>query len=423
VVFYVVNKILLQATFSLSQADNVLFRTDGRYYPSSGSVAANVHIKVNGNLVSNNSTIDWRGSTSTQQHSFNAIGSVYLPAGTHTVQLLGSVVGGTGSFQVGAGSNLSAFVHPADIVLSAGMLADSAVISLDTSNWSDLLHANPSAITQNYNIPYVGLASVTTTILSDVIALSSGYSYRHASSGDAFFSIFADGTSPGNNYASWAMQDLWEGAEIKAPFYNHARFQSLQSNSNVSLIATEAPWGPPEQTGYDGVSYRVGATTKLIALYGSIQVSGSGTSILNNNTSAPNSFYKPWEWIFVGCYVHISGCPANGTPYLIAQGDMIVPSGHHGNVIFSANSRVQADNSDTPGGYVSLFLELDGKPVGSIGVQGLSGESERTLTASYLATGNNKRAPGPHILKVYIKTHGNFKHLAVEQGVPLIWFD
>jgi len=108
---------------------------------------------------------------------------------------------------------------------------------------------------------------------------------------------------------------------------------------------------------------------------------------------------------------------------LIAQGDIIIPLGHHGNVMFSANSRVQADSSDSAGGYVSLFLELDGKPVGSIGVQGLTGESERTLTASYLTAENNKLSPGIHKIKLYVKTHGNFKHLAVEQGIPLIWFD
>jgi len=259
-----VNKVLLQTTFNLSQADNVLFRTDGRYYPSFGSVAANIYIKLNGNPISNNSTIDWRGSTSAQQHSFNAIGSAYLPAGTHTVQLLGSVTGGSGSFQVGAGSNLSIFVHPSDIVSSSETVDDSAVISLDTSNWSDLLQINPSAITQNYNIPYVNLASVTTTAFSDVIALSSGYAHKYLSSGDAFLSIFANGKSPGNNYASWAMQDLWEGAESKAPFYSHAIFQNLQINSNVALIATEAPWGPPEQASYDGVSYRVGSKTKWL---------------------------------------------------------------------------------------------------------------------------------------------------------------
>jgi len=56
-------------------------------------------------------------------------------------------------------------------------------------------------------------------------------------------------------------------------------------------------------------------------------------------------------------------------------------------------------------------------------VQGLTGESERTLTASYLAAGNNKLLPGIHKIKLYVKTYGNFKHLAVEQGIPLIWFD
>ncbi|KKD57396.1 hypothetical protein VM57_08215 [Stenotrophomonas maltophilia] len=67
-------------------------QSDGRYFPG-GRSAANAYITINGEVVSNDSYIDWRQSTSAQQHSFNVIGAKYLPAGHHTVNLAGQAIG------------------------------------------------------------------------------------------------------------------------------------------------------------------------------------------------------------------------------------------------------------------------------------------------------------------------------------------
>jgi hypothetical protein len=117
--------------------------------------------------------------------------------------------------------------------------------------------------------------------------------------------------------------------------------------------------------------------------------------------------------------------PAVGTDVPLAAATLDLPAGHDGVVMFLAKTRVQGDLADA-GGTASLHLALDGRPVGSIGVQQLAapdGASQRTVAASYLAAGDQALAPGRHTVVVYGRADGQFKHLAMVKDLNLIWFD
>lgn len=414
--------VILQDSINISSADNVLVHSDGRYFLSSGSVAALVQIYVDGQPVGNNSIIDWRGSASVQQHSFNSIGNVYLGAGSHTVQLVGRVIGGSGSFTVGADSNLSIFVHPAENVIASNVDNDFGPVDLDTSSWnSENLVVAPA---------YTGLnvASVrTSSAPGDIVAISSGRVYKYAANGDALLKIYENGADPGNNYSSSSMQDVCDCAETQAPFYSHAFFPRRNSSIDVSLNASEGPW---HQNGIsDPASYFVGATSRLVVMYGGLQVAGAGTMVLDNSlaTKAENSINQPWRWTCIATTIGSQNCSSEGVPNIIASENINIPEGHHGNVMFSAKARIQGDSTDS-GGVVFLYIEIDGRRVGSTGVQSLGPNgtsiSERTLTASYFATGVERLSSGTHLVRVYAVGNGaRFKNLSLAQTLPLIWFD
>jgi hypothetical protein len=105
---------LLQETLLLRQPDTVFVETDGTYAPLTPSSAARVVVEVDGLPATNGSTLDWRGSLGPQEHSFNAVGAVRLPAGKHLLALVAAPVDRfAGPFLVRAASNLSVLVHPA----------------------------------------------------------------------------------------------------------------------------------------------------------------------------------------------------------------------------------------------------------------------------------------------------------------------
>jgi hypothetical protein len=223
------------------------------------------------------------------------------------------------------------------------------------------------------------------------------------------------------------MQDVCSCAETQAPFYSHAFLPGRSSSTNISLNASEGPW---RFNGlYDPASYMVGANSNLIVMYGGMQVSGSGAMVLGNNASnkAVNSINQPWHYQCIATTASAAGCTNPGVANLIASETLYVPSGHHGNVMFSAKARIQGDLHDD-GGTVLFYIVLDGQQVGSIGVQTLGGNgasiSERTLTASYFATGASKLSSGAHSIQVYAVGNGtNYQNLSLVQTLPLVWFD
>jgi hypothetical protein len=114
-----------------------------------------------------------------------------------------------------------------------------------------------------------------------------------------------------------------------------------------------------------------------------------------------------------------------GTDVPLARATVTIPPLGDGTVLFSAKSRVQGDSADG-GGTVSIWLTIDGRRVGSVGVQRLASpfcESQRSISASYLAAGAGALSPGPHVVEVHGRADGDFIHLSLVRDLPLVWFD
>src|SRR5262249_15000817 len=156
--------------------------------------------------------------------------------------------------------------------------------------------------------------------------------------------------NPGNQASLWTVNDTWTGAELQAPVSTYAFLSDIQAGSHlITLNASEFPWYPAEDTAI----YKVGAETTLVTLQGNLAVAGSApTSSSSNDTT---------DYVLVGVN---GGVPAIGSDAVIASRQFTVPPGHSGVVMMTAKSRVQGDGADQ-GGTVSLWLVLDGQPVGN----------------------------------------------------------
>jgi len=395
---------LLSTTVTEASAGWLYVQSDGRYFPISGGAAAYVYIVVDGTKVSNDSTIDWRGSTNPQQHAFNVIGAAQIAAGTHTVALVGTAI--AGATAIGAGSNLSAMTLAATTVVNNALAADTGVLTFNNDGVAD-------------GIPFFQHTTVLQNTLfasGPLITLASGRSYYASAYGDAMWGLYVDGSEPSNAVMTWSDNDMWTGAELQAPMFNQSYLTMPAATHSVSLEATSEPWIG------DRVSYRVGANTRLISLTGGVTVSGVG---LNSNSA----LYGP-SYILKGVCVGTNGfnpgnCPPDGTEVVVGQQSFTIPPGHNGVVMFTAKSRVQGDPADA-GGTVQFHIKIDGNPVGNDGIQQLAAPdsvSTRTISASYLAAGSNQLAPGAHTVQVVGIATGSFRNLVLLADAPVIWFD
>ncbi|GGD72033.1 hypothetical protein [Paenibacillus nasutitermitis] len=386
---------LLTKTINFSATTTLLIQSDGRYYPSGGGAIAGVRIKVDSAYPGSDAIMDWSVSTNRQQHSYNAIAAVTVPSGSHTISLEARSLNGVG-FTVGARSNLSILATPAASVSASSLTSDSGVFNFSTGT---------GYIPGTTVLPHSSLLSCSVTNASGpVIALGSARAYMSGGSGDAMLGIYRSGTALPNNEGMWTVNDLWSGAENQAPLYTHALINTVGTYT-LSLDASEFPWSGAQ--GEDGVQYKVGAGSTLICLNGGMTVAGSAPTSTSSNNAV--------DWLNIG----------TGTDYQISGSTLTVPSGHNGTVMFMAKTRIQCDQTDL-GGTVKLWLNIDGVDVGSLGVQQLAspnGDSQRTLTASYLAAGSGALSPGTHNVKVYARADGSFLHPSVVKDLQLIWFD
>ena len=418
---------VLETTISLPRAQWVYVQSDGGIEPSGTSLAW-LEIYIDQVRISNSSTIDWRGSSNAVAHSFNCIGAKYLSAGSHTIQLQASKKG-SGTYKIKAKSNLSIMTDPAPTVLVSSLSSDAGPYNFNTTSQNCLnSHPNLSVLAQN-----VGLTSPQV-----IISLASGRSYKTTASGDAMWGIFHNGTYPGNNAASWSVNDLFEGAELQAPMYNHAYVSGVTGNNSMTLRASEYPW--IDQNTQNTVVYKIGATTKLISLTG-MQVKGKGTAGGHNCTY----YFTDWKAVGTGPEGTVSECsqfpecspteprtcgttdrPCTGTDVLLASGTISIPAGHSGVVMIVAKTHLQGDSCDN-GSTARLKIKLDGSWVGSEGLQQTkcpNGESQRIMGASYLATGLSQ---GNHSVQVYgridLASTDSVRHISMTRYLPLIWFD
>lgn len=405
---------LLSSTISLTSASWVFVQSDGRYFPSGGALA-NAYIDVDGEVISNDSVIDWRGVPKPQQHSFNVVGAKYLQPGTYTFTLRGSTVGAAANF--GAGTNLSVVTNAATTVTNTALSADTPQLSFDTSNTPE-----------GTAIPAVGRSTLATASASNdsgpVVAFASGRSFVFGDYGDAMYGIFLNGNEPNIDSMTWSINDLFTGAELQAPMFSQAMFLSPPSQSTVQFIASESPYYQPVAATTNNVKYKVGGNSRLVTLSGGMTVFGKGlTPNYPYSSQGQNSRYA---YVCVGTNGYNSSCPPSGGEVVIGQGSVCIPSGHNGIVLFSAKTRVQGDADDS-GGTILLKIKIDGNPVGAIGVQDLASApdaaSTRTISASYLSAGGAALTVGCHSAQVVGQVFGSFRNLAMNADMPLMWFD
>ncbi|GBF74265.1 hypothetical protein PA598K_02601 [Paenibacillus sp. 598K] len=386
---------LLTKTITFPSATKVLIQSDGRYYPSGGAAIGIVRLKVDGSITGSGAVIDWSVSTNRQQHSYNVIAAAEVAAGTHTFALEASTLNGV-SFTVGSTSNLSIVASPATHVSSTSLTTDSSVFDFTTGT---------SYVPGTTVLPHTPLMSCNISNASGpVIALGSARAYASGAPGDAMLGLYRNGTALANNEGLLTVNDLFSGAENQAPFYTHA-FMNITGTHTISLDATEFPWSGGQ--GEDLVKYKVGSGSTLVCLNGGMTVAGSAPLSASTNNA--------YDYLNIG----------TGTDFQLSSSTVHIPSGHNGIVMFMAKTRIQCDASDL-GGTVKLWINIDGVDRGSIGLQQITapnGDSQRTLTASYLSAGTEALSPGNHTVKVYARADGSFLHPSVVKDLHFLWFD
>jgi hypothetical protein len=373
-----------------------------------------MYITVDNQVSSATSLIDWTRSTAPVQHSFDAVGAVPLRTGNHIARLIGT--SGHGSFVVEPSANLSVLVHPANVVRLTRLRSRSRRFDLKTRTYY-----------QTRKLPSVPLLALQAPRGQDTVAVGSGAVSLAGPAGDATLSIYWNGKHPGDGESLWSANDLCSCSEVTAPFYVHAFLPARSSGGRISLDAGEFPWGSPSRkvsasAREDPVVYRVRPGSTLIELSGGLVVAGAGQSV---HRPLPGLASTPADYVGVGSSVGWPGVPRTGSAVVLAQQRIRIPPRHSGTVMFLAKSRVQADPSDQ-GGVISLWISIDGRVSGSVGKQELArgdAASQRTISASYLAAGAGVLSPGSHLVRVYARAIGRFKHVALVRDLPLVWFD
>lgn len=408
---------LLSTNISLSEPAWVYVQSDGRYYPGPPDAKSlgNAFITVDGAKVTNDSVIDWRQSSAKQQHSFNVVGAAYLGAGNHTVNLNASTDGS--SVYYGAGSNLSVLVDAASSVSLSTLAGDSPTLNFDTTNTPE-----------GTALPEPRARSTLLTAYSDAggkaVAMASGRNYVYGTYGDAMYGIFMKNAEPNIDSMTWSINDLYSGAETQAPMYSQALFEETFPGDPIQLVASESPYYKPVASTTNSVQYRAGAGTTLVVLSGGMSIVGKGLSSTFPYQSM--GWNSRFSYLCAGSSNGSAGCPRTGSEFIIGEGQVCVPNGHNGVVMFSSKTRVQGDTADS-GGTVSLYLKIDGQQKGANGIQQLGpkphAESTRTISTSYLATGAGVLSAGCHTVQLATIVSGSFLHLAVNPDMPIVWFD
>lgn len=397
-------------------ATSLYVQSDGWFAPA-GAARAEVSISVDGQRISNRSAIDWRPSKSIARnlHSFNLIGATSLAPGKHRVVLSVRVEGTT--VNIGRGANLSALVDAAASITTARLRRDSEALDFDTRDTPD---GTP--------LPRRGVRTVLSTVPSidtgNIVAMASGSSHEDGGLGDAMWGIFLDGREPGVRAMTWSINDLWEGAEKVAPMFSQALFRDAPADGSVQLVASESPYYQPKAASTNAVRYRVDADTMLVALRGGMTVRGAAEAL--SFDADAKGLIRRYAYVCVGSNGFKPTCPASGTAVVVSRGQLCIPPGHNGIVLLSAKSRVQGDDNDR-GGTVTLGIRIDGVDVGSIGRQQLGPYphvvSTRTVGSSYFATGGRALTIGCHVVESVGRADVDFRNLALNADLPLLWFD
>lgn len=408
----------------------VLVQSDGRMYPVGASGVqpyAAISIRVDGVPVGDTSELDWGTSRYPVQHSYNVLGVATLAPGSHTVDLVAKNKAAQGSVTVGSGSNLSLLESSARMVHTFSLAGESASIYRTGADLGSK--------------PVVSLGSLPNAVKGPAPLLFSGTIYldpTNPAMGDAMIGIAPDiELLPSTKDHSWTVNDLWEGAELRAPVYSQGYYAGT-GTVRPYPFGSVFPWGSRA----DPVRYRVARGATFVALE-QPKLSGVGYHRFfieypwdsAYNATAYECGNSGWG-VMQSDNVH--HCPPVGTVETIASKQFTIPEGHDGVVLVQAKTRIQADGGDAAndklpdkGGNVFLGITVDGVNRGSVGVQQIvqdAAESQRTLTASYLAAGSERLAPGTHTITAWFKTTGDdpvnsFKHATINKDLTLLYYD
>jgi hypothetical protein len=404
---------LLQSRIFLRERAAVFVESDGAYAPQSEGAAASVYVQIDGRRVTNESLIDWRWTTTPVRHSFNAIGAKGLSAGSHRIKLVAVPI--AGAFSVSQSSNLSIFVRPAAQVQVVQRAQKAGPFDFVSSGLGG----------RNDRLPHRRLEYVTADTRKPTVALASASAQRAGMSGDAMLGIYVNGHHPGTSRSLWTVNDLCSCAEVLGPMYTHAFLRNDNQRSLISLAATEYPWDHPDvvYAGEDTARYIVRSSSTLVALSGGMNIVGKAEPDLSGVDNL-----KGTAWDF-GCVARESDpsgeCPPPGADVRIASETIDVPGDYPAVVMFTAKARVQA-GPDDGGGTVMLWIVVDDVHRGSVGYQDLAAPStisQRTISASYLAAGDQTLSPGRHRVAVYARVVGTFARLSLSRDLPLVWFN
>ena len=425
----------LTLTVTPTETTQVILIADGRFF---GSGLAQMQIALDGVAVGNSSVIDWTNSLHPVQHSFDNIALVELSPGSHQISLL-ATNSTNAQFTVGAKSILSVMKSSAQIVQQTRLTADTGTFAFDFGlqpNTNPTVFSFPT--TEFLALPK--LEGPSAVLLSTRAYLSGDINLPVPDShiGDALIGISFNGVVPTSNEATWSNNDICNCAELQAPMFAQALTLGTEAVS-ATAIASKNPW----DFTLNGVAtenpaqFIIGADATMIGIQGPAILGGNYTEglVITSPTSTTDDYIcvgsVPADYSTVNPVIPVGvaawpGCPAitNTLQTVIAETIVTIPESHDGTLMILAKTRIQGETND--GGIAILGISVDGVQQGSVGVQQIAlgaGNSQRTLAASFLATGSSRLFPGPHKIQVWVQPIGNFSHLVAVRDLPLLFFD
>jgi hypothetical protein len=471
--------ILILAVVIPPGPDRTLFvEADGSFFPGdvgpSGRAAiAKVFIElVNADTgvtetVSNEALIDWSQSNHPVQHSFNVLGAPTKKPGTYSVRLMAvplqDAFQSFSALKVSGDTSL-AVMAPRAKTVEHPLQADSPT---DAPDFNFGAHYLPDNFSSPITLPddiveHRALLSHDLDLTVDArpwTVLASGTSYLPTNNGnanrpigDAMWGLYVDGFNCGNAVSTWTVNDLQENSEYFAPMFVQGFFDTIPCRTStkfdygpprplptgnqhsITLDATKFPLHASQPN--NRVQYRVTGGARMVVLSGVTPVQGSASKAQDINSAvesmvADNLLVVPVIPIGRDLELAVTN-PAK---------PIHIPLDHNGVVFFTAKTRMMGFTSDEAGQF-SLWIEIceldaAGAPVdchrtSPHAIQKTVGsDSQRTLSASYLATGEDRLTPGKNYratAKGRAEPFPGYETLAYKNAVmlidvPLIWFD
>lgn len=430
-------KEIISFELTVPEAGFVFVNSDGRVYPVSFGAATNIWVDIDGENVTNNAIIDYRGTNHQPgaQGSFNLVGGKYVSAGVHSVKLYAQAL--AGEYKVGFMTNLSAMVKSKQSVTVTSLGSDTGVFAFNTYKLAQENQdvGEPSEADGNKGeVPHSPILNQRIVLSQGekAIALGAGRIYINGHMGDAMLGIYLNGRYMGNGKSQWAVTDMAPAAELQNTVSVQSYFDGLSAGGySFSMDASEYPWGNLNGKWVENsVSYSVGSNAKLVVLKDKFWVSGSWSfdSTVNNwrhmrLIATTNPLY-PW--------------PKPNTWNMMARKYINVPVGHSGIIMFLVKTRLGCAESGVVNGSVVqqdasenyVRIRVDNVERGSLGVQSFyppdATISTRTVSASYM-TASQPLKPGVHSVEVftYVKAAvgANIFGCGMSPDLSLVYFD